>query len=67
VTQGKFLGRPNPWQTACKACIASTGHTAGILAGLGDASVRICNQGMSDTTWWMALVPDDGNPLPPDW
>ncbi len=66
-TAGMFQIRPLPWQTACKACIASTGHTSGIMAGLGDGSVRACNQGMSATTWWMALVPDDGYPLPSDW
>lgn len=66
-TSGMFQMQPNPWQTACKACIASSNHTGGIMAGLGDGSVRLCNQNMSVTTWWMALVPEDGNTLGSDW
>ncbi len=66
---GYFQVQPVPWLGAggCKPGIASTGHTGGILAALGDGSVRLCAQGMSPTTWWMALVPDDRNPLPSDW
>jgi hypothetical protein len=65
---GYFQIQPNPWQSAkCKSTIASTGHTGGIMAAMGDGSVRICQQGMSPTTWWQALVPDDGLPLPADW
>jgi hypothetical protein len=26
-----------------------------------------CTQGMSPSTWWQAMVPDDGLPLPADW
>ena len=37
------------------------------MAALGDGSVRTCAQGMSPTTWWQAIVPDDGLPLPSDW
>jgi hypothetical protein len=47
--------------------VASTGHTGGIMAALGDGSVRVCQAGMSPETWWIALVPDDGNPLGADW
>jgi prepilin-type N-terminal cleavage/methylation domain-containing protein len=66
-TQGMFLVQPNPWQSKCTAPVASTGHPAGILVGLGDASVRACSAAMSPNTWWMAMVIDDGNPLPEDW
>ncbi|MHB1423737.1 MAG: DUF1559 family PulG-like putative transporter [Gemmataceae bacterium] len=62
-----FQIQPNPWQSNCVFERASTGHTGGIMAGLGDGSVRICNQGMSPTTWWMAIVPNDGLTLPADW
>lgn len=64
---GMFLVQPNPWQTKCVLDNASTGHTSGIMAGLGDGSVRFCAQGMSPTTWWLAMVPEDGFPMPADW
>ena len=66
---GYFQIRPVPWlgPGGCKPGIASTGHTAVILAGLGDGSVRPCAQGMSPTTWWQALVPNDRLPMPSDW
>ena len=68
-TAGLFQVRPVPWLGAggCKPGIASTGHTSGIQTLLGDGSVRSCNQGMTATTWWLAMVPDDGTPLPTDW
>ncbi|MGH7170411.1 MAG: DUF1559 domain-containing protein [Gemmataceae bacterium] len=46
---------------------ASTGHTGAIMAGLGDASVRTIAQGMSSTTYGLALNPNDGLPMPQDW
>jgi len=66
---GYFQVQPVPWlgPGGCKPGIASTGHTGGILAALGDGSVRLCAKGMSPQTWWMALVPDDRQPLPSDW
>jgi prepilin-type N-terminal cleavage/methylation domain-containing protein len=66
-TAGMFLMQPNPWQSACQLNNASTGHTGGIMAGLGDGSVRMCTQGMAPTTWWMAMVPEDGLPMASDW
>ena len=65
---GYFQVQPNPWNsTACISTVASTSHTAGILACLGDGSVRLCAKSMSPQTWWMAIVPDDGNVLGTDW
>jgi prepilin-type N-terminal cleavage/methylation domain-containing protein len=65
---GYFQVQPNPWQsTACISTVASTAHTGGIQAGLADGSVRTCAVGMSPQTWWMAIVPDDGNPFGKDW
>jgi prepilin-type N-terminal cleavage/methylation domain-containing protein len=64
---GFFQVQPNPWQSKCISTVASTGHTAGIMCAIGDGSVRMCQQGMSPTTWWQALVPDDGLPMASDW
>ena len=65
-TAGMFLVQPNPWQSNCKSPVASTSH-ATMQVGLGDASVRSCAASISPNTWWLAMVPDDGNPLPADW
>ena len=66
---GYFQVQPTPFLGAggCKPGVASTGHPAGIMAGMGDGSVRVCAQGMNPTTWWQAIVPDDGLPMPADW
>jgi hypothetical protein len=56
-----------PIFTNCDPMRPSGPHTGGILAGLGDGSVRLCAQGMSPNTWFTALVPNDGNPMPADW
>jgi prepilin-type N-terminal cleavage/methylation domain-containing protein len=42
-------------------------HTGGIVAGLGDGSVRFVAQGTSPWTWWYALTPNAGDILGPDW
>lgn len=52
---------------SCNHWWPSSGHTGAILAGLGDGSVRIINQGMSQLTLNIAMVPNDGLPLPADW
>jgi prepilin-type N-terminal cleavage/methylation domain-containing protein len=55
-------------QNTCQSYMdASTGHTGVILAGLGDASVKMIAQGMSFTTYGLALIPNDGYPMPSDW
>jgi prepilin-type N-terminal cleavage/methylation domain-containing protein len=67
-TAGFFQLQPTPWQSNnCRSMVASSSHTAGIMVGLGDGSVRLCSASMSPQTWWMAMVIDDGNPLPSDW
>jgi hypothetical protein len=51
----------------CYRQYASSGHTAGMNVALGDGSVRILAQGMSGYTWWLAVLPNDGQPMPSDW
>ncbi len=58
---------PTPWQTNCNPTLASTGHTGGMVVGMSDGSVRIVAQGMSATTFWIAMVPNDGLAMPSDW
>jgi prepilin-type N-terminal cleavage/methylation domain-containing protein len=66
---GYFQIQPSPFlgPGGCKPGVASTGHPGGIMAGMGDGSVRICSQGMNPSTWWQAIVPNDGLPMPADW
>ena len=42
-------------------------HTAGIMCGMGDGSVRFANQGVSPTTWWTVLTPNAGDVQGSDW
>jgi hypothetical protein len=56
-----------PTQGTCNYQLPSSGHTAAIQAGLGDGSVRTVSTGVSQNTWWMALIPNDGNVQPSDW
>jgi prepilin-type N-terminal cleavage/methylation domain-containing protein/prepilin-type processing-associated H-X9-DG protein len=58
---------PNPWKTNCNPTLASSPHTGGMNVSLGDGSVRFLGQGMSATTFWIAMVPNDGLPMPSDW
>jgi prepilin-type N-terminal cleavage/methylation domain-containing protein len=48
-------------------CRATSPHTAGINAGLGDGSVRFVAQGISGSTWFAAITPNSGDLLGPDW
>lgn len=41
--------------------------SGGIQVGMGDGSVRIVPQGISQVTWGLAIDPTDGLPLGPDW
>lgn len=46
---------------------AATGHTGVILVGMADGSVRGLAQGTSIPTYNLALIPNDGYPMPSDW
>jgi prepilin-type N-terminal cleavage/methylation domain-containing protein len=45
----------------------SSSHTGALIVGLGDGSVRNISQGISQVTFNIAMVPNDGLPLPSDW
>jgi prepilin-type N-terminal cleavage/methylation domain-containing protein len=61
-----FQVQPN-YIDSCDINRPNSPHTAGIITGLGDGSVRFVSQGLSATTWALACDPRDGNPLPSDW
>ncbi|MGH7222705.1 MAG: DUF1559 domain-containing protein, partial [Gemmataceae bacterium] len=58
---------PNPWSTNCNPTLASSPHAGGMNVSIGDGSVRLVAQGMSPTTFWIAMVPNDGLAMPSDW
>jgi hypothetical protein len=39
----------------------------GCTVTMGDASVRVLGDKLSQATWYAAIMPADGNPLGPDW
>jgi hypothetical protein len=62
-----FQLRPTPYIGNCDWTRASTGHTAGIQAGLADGSTRTVVQGISYAAWWFAFTPSSGEVMPADW
>jgi hypothetical protein len=62
---GKFQQQPT--QEDCNPALAQSLDPAGIAVGLGDGSVRLVSNSVSPQTWWWAIDPADGNPLPGDW
>jgi prepilin-type N-terminal cleavage/methylation domain-containing protein len=67
---GLYLPQINPTPSGTNAAhpFYPQGYHAGILAvGMMDGSVRAVSASVSQTTWFNAVVPDDGNPLGSDW
>jgi prepilin-type N-terminal cleavage/methylation domain-containing protein len=56
-----------PLPLNCNPCMLNSSTTGGILVGLGDGSVRMVAQGISQLTWAHAVMPNDGIPLGSDW
>ena len=65
--RAKFVVQPEPFQSNCDPTLASTAHPGGILVALADGSVKSLSPSMSPWTWWLALVPNDGQSMPSDW
>jgi prepilin-type N-terminal cleavage/methylation domain-containing protein len=57
----------NPTKVDCNAWASSTGHSAGMVVGMMDGSVRTVSPSVSQDTWWAACQPADGTVLGPDW
>jgi prepilin-type N-terminal cleavage/methylation domain-containing protein len=51
----------------CDPRVASTPHVGGMLAGLGDGSVRSLNPSMSEWTYWAAVTPAGNETQYTDW
>jgi prepilin-type N-terminal cleavage/methylation domain-containing protein len=51
----------------CLGNLPSSPHTGGIMAGLGDGSVRFVAGGISGSTWWAAMTPNQGEVLGSNW
>jgi prepilin-type processing-associated H-X9-DG protein len=51
----------------CGGTQASSPHTGGINAAMGDGSVHFVAQGVSPNTWWYAFTPNGGDILGSDW
>lgn len=54
-------------RSSCDGNRASSPHSGGINAGLGDGSVRFVAAGVSPGTWWAAMTPANGEVLGSDW
>lgn len=70
VTTGSITGHTfqvRPLLSDCMPTIPQTGHIAGIVVGLADASVRTLNPRISPETFWGAVTPAGGESLGADW
>ena len=56
-----------PTAASCDYTLPNSPHTAGIVVGLGDGSCRLVSNAVSQSTWYLALTPDDGAVLGSDW
>jgi prepilin-type N-terminal cleavage/methylation domain-containing protein len=54
-------------QAAASPFYPNSKHTASVLVGLMDGSIRTTSTGLTQTTWNYAVQPDDGNVLGSDW
>ncbi|HSQ56618.1 MAG TPA: DUF1559 domain-containing protein [Gemmata sp.] len=66
-TGAMFQVQPKGRPALAEGSNASSPHTVGINAAMGDGSVRFVSQGVSPLTWWYAMNPIDGIPLGSDW
>ncbi|QJW94936.1 DUF1559 family PulG-like putative transporter [Frigoriglobus tundricola] len=68
LTYNNNPDNPNNWgNTQQYEMQASSAHPASVMAVMGDGSVRALSQGMSQYTYNLALIPNDGLVLGSDW
>jgi prepilin-type N-terminal cleavage/methylation domain-containing protein len=60
---------PWTWGGAASVCMcrAVSPHAGGIVVGMGDGSVRLVSDGISQGTWFAACTPAAGDNLGSDW
>lgn len=56
-----------PLPNNCNPCLLQGHYLSGIQVGLGDGSIRMVANGISQATWANAVNPADGNALGNDW
>src|SRR5262249_2580227 len=66
-SQGSLPFMITPAAGNCNPAVLNSPHTAAMIVGLGDGSVRTVSSSISVTTWRNACIPDDGNVLGNDW
>ena len=54
-------------QAQCDKSRLQSWHTKAVVTTMGDGSVRVVSGDISQTTWYAAIMPADGNPLGADW
>jgi type II secretory pathway pseudopilin PulG len=54
-------------QSECDKSRLQSFHTAAVLVGMGDGSVRTVSGAVSQHSWYCAIVPDDGIPFDSSW
>jgi prepilin-type N-terminal cleavage/methylation domain-containing protein len=64
---GTVTFQVTPLPSQCLPNLAQTPHPGGMLAALGDGSVRILAPSMSTATYWGAVTPSAGEVLGNDW
>jgi len=71
VTVGTTYFYPSLTQTKCQsggyAGSATSAHSAVVMAGIGDGSVRGLTTGINQTVYGYALIPNDGMPMSTGW
>ncbi|HKI33567.1 MAG TPA: DUF1559 domain-containing protein [Gemmataceae bacterium] len=61
------LFQTNPLLVNCNPLLPQTGHSAGMVVCMGDASTRTVSPSVSTTTWSAAITPASGDVLGSDW
>jgi hypothetical protein len=67
-----FVLQPVPYDTSstttkCDVFLPSSAHQGVMVVALADGSARTLAKGMSNTTFWFAVTPNDHVVLPADW
>jgi len=64
---GSVAFQAGPSAQQCNWYVTQSGHTGGMVIGLGDGSARTVSPSLSVTTWVRACYPNDGQPLGNNW